>query len=126
MLGSILFTIGALFTIVGILEFRSFRKVSGVEVSNLITSGIYRWSRNPQFFGLYLSLLGMSILGRSWYAILLSTIAIIYCHYYIVKAEEPFLTKIFGDEYVLYKSKTPRYIGIPKKVRNNTKRNKLS
>jgi len=40
-------------TLTGIFEFCSLRKVSGMEVSKLITTGIYYWSRNPQFLGLY-------------------------------------------------------------------------
>ena len=59
-----------------------------------MTTGIYRWSRNPHFLGLYLALLGISLLGRSGYALLLTTIAVIFCHYYIVKAEEPYLERI--------------------------------
>jgi len=86
-----------------------------MEVSKLITTGIYRWSRNPQFLGFYLSLLGLSLLGRSGYALLLAIIAIIYCHDYIVKVEEPYLERIFKEEYRAYKSRTPRYFGIPRK-----------
>ncbi len=117
--GSTLLILGIILTSMGISEFRSIRKVSGMEVSKLITSGIYNRSRNPQFLGFYLSLMGISLLGRSGYAILLSVIAIIWCHYYIVKIEEPYLERIFGDEYLKYKSNTPRYLKIkPWKGRN--------
>jgi len=92
-----------------------------MEVSKLITTGIYRWSRNPQFLGLYFSLLGMSLFGRSGFALLLTAIAIIYCHYYIVKMEEPYLERIFGEDYIVYKLRTPRYIGIPKSKENTAK-----
>lgn len=112
--GLALFGVGCILTLIGIIEFRSLRKISGMEVSKLITTVIYRWSRNPQFLGFYLALLGMSLLGRSGYAVLLTGIAIIYCHYYILKVEEPYLERIFGKEYVAYRSKTPRYLGVPK------------
>jgi len=42
---------GLLIMLLGMLEFHSARKISGMEVSKLITTGIYRWSRNPQFLG---------------------------------------------------------------------------
>jgi len=112
--GLSLFGAGCIFTAASIIKFRSLRKISGIEVSGLITTGIYRWSRNPQFLGFYLALLGMSLLGRSGYALLLAIIAVIYCHYYIVKVEEPYLERIFGEEYRAYKLRTPRYIGMPK------------
>ena len=41
--------------------------------------------------------------------LLLSAIAIAYCHYYIVKVEEPHLERVFGEEYRVYKSRVPRY-----------------
>jgi len=62
--------------------------------------------------GFYLALLGISLLGRSGYGLLLTVMAIIYCHYYIVKAEEPYLERIFGEGYLMYRLKTPRYIRI--------------
>jgi len=113
--GLLLFVVGFILIAAGVIEFRSIRKISAMEVSNLITTGIYRWSRNPQFLGFYLMLLGISLLGRSGYALLLAVIAIIYCHDYIVKVEEPYLERIFGEKYIAYKPSTPRYFGMPKK-----------
>ena len=77
--GLILLGVGCSLTLIGIIEFHSLRKISGMEVSNLITTGIYRWSRNPQFLGFYLALLGISFIGRSGYAFLLAIMAIVYC-----------------------------------------------
>ena len=114
MTGLLLFGVGCLLIAAGIIEFRSIRKISAMEVSKLITTGIYRWSRNPQFLGFYLTLLGLSLMGRSGYALLLAIIAIIYCHDYIIKVEAPYLERIFGEEYKAYKSRTSRYFGIPK------------
>ena len=100
---------GLVLTLIGVLEFKSIKRMSGLDASRLITSGVYRWSRNPQFLGAYLSFLGISLAGRSGYALLLSAIAIAYCHYYIVKVEEPHLERVFGEEYRVYKSRVPRY-----------------
>ncbi|HDM44927.1 MAG TPA: hypothetical protein ENG07_00330 [Candidatus Bathyarchaeota archaeon] len=43
-------------------------------------------------------------------ALPLKALAAVYCHYYIVKVEEPYLTLVFGEE-VLYRLGTPRYFG---------------
>jgi len=106
--------VGGMLTLAGATEFHSLRRISRMEVSKLITTGIYCWSRNPQFLGLYPALFGISFLGRSRYAFLLTVIAVTYCHYYIVKVE-PYLERIFGEEYITYKSRTPRIPQIPEK-----------
>ncbi len=112
LIGSLTFLVGCVFLLAEMVEFHSLRKISGLEVSKLITTGIYRWSRNPQFLGFYLILVGISLFSFSGYALLLTAIAIIFCHYYIVKIEEPYLVKVFGEEYIKYKLRTPRYFAI--------------
>jgi protein-S-isoprenylcysteine O-methyltransferase Ste14 len=113
--GSLLAVVGLAIMLLGVLEFRSFRRMSGMDASKLITGGIYRHSRNPQYVGWFLSLFGISIAGRSGFALLLTIALIIGIHLYNIKLEEPYLERIFGEEYRRYKERTPRYFGMPKK-----------
>lgn len=112
--------LGSYLTLAGVAEFGSIRKVSGLEISKLVTTGIYRYSRNPQFLGFYLVLFGVSVVGSSGFALFLVVLAVIYGHYYIVKYEEPYLMKVFGEEYIRYISKTSRYFGFPRSIREES------
>ncbi|NOX71275.1 MAG: isoprenylcysteine carboxylmethyltransferase family protein [Candidatus Micrarchaeota archaeon] len=111
-MGIVILGIGVIIMIMGLIEFRSTRRVMGQDASKLITSGIYRWSRNPQLLGTYLLIFGISIMERSGLAFLFTIIGILYYHLYTIKLEEPFLERMFGEEYRRYKSRTPRYIRV--------------
>lgn len=113
--GSVMFGVGMIIMLAGMIEFRSIRRISGSDTSELVITGIYQWSRNPQYFGWFLVLLGISLIGRSGLALLYTTIGIILFHFYITRMEEPYLEHIFGEKYLSYKSRTPKYIEIPKK-----------
>lgn len=107
--------IGLIIMLAGVVEFHSFRRMSGLDTSKLITTGIYRYSRNPQYTGWFLALMGISLVGRSLLAFLLTIALIIGIHLYNVKLEEPYLELLFGKDYQGYKRSTPRYFGIPKR-----------
>ena len=96
--GSIILGAGMSIMLAGIIKFRSLRKISGLDTSGLVTTGIYQWSRNPQFFGWFLALIGISLIGRSGFSFLLTVLAIISSHYYITRIEEPYLERIFGEK----------------------------
>jgi len=113
--GSIMLGVGLVVMLDGMIHFHSIRKISGLETSELVTTGIYQWSRNPQYFGWFLVLLGISIIGGSGLALLYTILAIILFHFYITRIEEPYLGRILGEKYIQYKSRTPRYIGLPKR-----------
>jgi len=113
--GVILFGIGALILPIGMIEFRSLRRSCGQDTSGLVTTGIYRWSRNPQFVGWFSMLAGISLAGRSGFAFALTGVFVIVIHVYTVLLEEPYLEGLYGEEYRTYMSRAPRWIGIPKK-----------
>ena len=52
---------GILLCLAGITLFRSISKVMCLESKELTKSGIYRWSRNPQYVGWFLFLLGFAL-----------------------------------------------------------------
>ncbi|WP_087037045.1 methyltransferase family protein [Thermococcus litoralis] len=75
LIGGVVFAaVGFTIMLLGVLEFRSFKRMSGVDTSKLVTTGIYRYSRNPQNLGLLLVFLGISIAGRSLLALLLTAV----------------------------------------------------
>ncbi len=112
--GLILFVAGVVILPAGMIEFRSLRRSTGQDISKLITTGIYQWSRNPQFLGWSLMLFGVSLIGRSGLALALTVVFVIILHLYTVRLEEPYLERLYGDEYCMYKSRAARWIGIPK------------
>lgn len=76
--------------------------------NKLIVSGPFKYSRNPIYLGLILAFLGYSLALRSVYIIL--NILVIGYFYYAAVKEEKILEKIFGQEYLNYKSKVGRFV----------------
>jgi protein-S-isoprenylcysteine O-methyltransferase Ste14 len=74
----------------------------------LITTGIYKYSRNPGFVGFDLFFIGMALLFSNIVNILISCILLFLLHLQILE-EEKFLSKVFGKEYTGYQKKTRRY-----------------
>lgn len=85
------------------------RATSG-EVATLKTDGLYRWSRNPQYVADMAILAGWAILMASaWvWPIAISGIAVLVLAPF---AEEPWLSKQYGEEYERYRERTDRFIG---------------
>jgi protein-S-isoprenylcysteine O-methyltransferase Ste14 len=81
----------------------------GVKVTALRTTGLYRYSRNPQMLGGWFMVLGVVLNEPSAYAIGWSGVwAVI--GYWMVTTEEEHLRRIFGMEYDQYRQETPRYL----------------
>ena len=120
--GSAVFGAGVVVMLAGMVEFRSLGRISGSDTSELVTTGIYRWSRNPQYLGWFLVLLGISVIGSSGLALLYTMMGIVLFHFYTTQIEELYLEQIFGEKYLMYKEETPRYFGLPKEKRHNRPR----
>lgn len=102
--------------VLGLTQFGSYARATGQDNSRLITSGIYRWSRNPQVVGWSMILLGVSIAGRSGLAVLLTGVFTLVLHAYNVRLEEPYLERVYREQFRRYKAATPRYFGVPRKA----------
>lgn len=112
--GSVLIVVGIIVLATGMMEFRSLRRSCGQDISKLITTGIYRWSRNPQFIGCLFYLLGIALAGRSGLAFVLTGAAVIVIGLYTTRLAEPYLDRLYGEEYRSYRARVGRWISIPK------------
>ena len=83
---------------------RQIHKANG----ELVTSGLYRWVRHPQYFGLFLITVGFLI---QWPTII--TIAmwpvLMLMYYRLARREEKEMESRFGDQYVTYRQRVPMF-----------------
>jgi protein-S-isoprenylcysteine O-methyltransferase Ste14 len=86
----------------------------GREVGSLRTSGLYRYSRNPQLVGGFFFIVGYAMLWLSWQGALWASLWLVIAHL-MMRGEEAHLENVFGKEYRNYCARTPRYLGLPKK-----------
>jgi len=77
--------------------------------TQLVTDGIYKYSRNPAFVGFDLLYTGCVLTFPNILNIVLSLVAVIMLHIQIL-GEEKFLAEKFGKTYLDYKAKVKRYI----------------
>ena len=79
-------------------------------VKAIVTSGPYRISRNPIYLGFACTLIGLPLaLGTYWGAVL-SPVLALGMTTLVIRHEEAYLQKKFGDEYARYKSRVRRWL----------------
>lgn len=78
--------------------------------NSLQTSGIYAFTRNPMYLGLLLIYLGFSLCFGSWWNFLLLPVLLLIIQQYVIKREEQYLGRRFGERYFAYKKKVRRWI----------------
>ena len=81
-----------------------------------ITKGLYSYSRHPMYLAMFFEYIGMSTASASWVLLVFSTAFIILVGMEAV-SEELFCLGQYGDAYREYMNRTPRWIGIPKSVK---------
>ena len=93
-----------------------FLRVKGTPVPfnpppEVVTTGPYRYARNPMLTGVFLFLFGLGIAVDSLSLVLFFTPLFILTNVWELKEiEEPELVKRFGNEYIEYQLRTPMFI----------------
>ena len=80
------------------------------QVSSLVTSGVYQYSRNPMYVGLVLILLGWAFYLSHFLAFVLLPIFILYMTHFQIQPEERMMAQKFGKTYQDYLNKVRRWI----------------
>ena len=78
--------------------------------NQLITSGLYRFIRHPQYTGLFIGLFGEGIVH--WPTLFSIAIfpVIVLAYYLLARSEERKVLQQFGDEYREYQARVPMFI----------------
>lgn len=76
----------------------------------LVSSGPYRFTRNPMYLAMAIASFGVAIAAGSFYALLMLIPAIFLVHRHAIRREEAFLTQKFGEDYLTYKRSVRRWI----------------
>ena len=78
--------------------------------SSLVTSGIYRYTRNPMYLGMLFVLVGWALYLANVLAFLFLPAFILYMNRFQIEPEERALTALFGQEFLQYASRVRRWI----------------
>jgi protein-S-isoprenylcysteine O-methyltransferase Ste14 len=109
-ISGLLLFVGLIFTVISLINLgKSTRLGIPSDDTILKTNGIYKISRNPMYVGFNLITISSMIYSLHWLVIILGVYSLITYHL-IIKGEERFMIKRFGQGYQNYQSKVRRYL----------------
>jgi len=114
-LGGLLAAVGIVIDVTALMGFRkaatTVNPLDPSKASSLVTDGVFRVTRNPMYLGMVLLLIGWGVwLGSAspWLVPPLFVIAVTVVQ---IIPEEQALRRRFGEQYLSYQRKVPRWIG---------------
>jgi protein-S-isoprenylcysteine O-methyltransferase Ste14 len=101
--------------LLGIGAFIEFRKAHTTldphgSAKQLVTSGIYRFSRNPIYLGFLLMVIGLPLNSGLYWGIVLAPFYVLMMYRLIIQHEEAYLARKFGKTYTGYTSRVRRWL----------------
>jgi protein-S-isoprenylcysteine O-methyltransferase Ste14 len=106
--------IGMWFVIAGIISFRKARTtihpMTPEKASSLVTTGVYKMTRNPMYLGALFILMGWGLYLTNLFSSVASVLFIIYMNQFQIIPEERVLSFIFGEEFSNYTNQVRRWL----------------
>lgn len=101
--------------LLGIGAFIEFRKAHTTldphgSAKQLVTSGIYRFTRNPIYLGFLLMVIGLPLNSGLIWGIVMAPLYIMMMTRLVIEREEAYLEKKFKEQYESYMSRVRRWI----------------
>lgn len=78
--------------------------------AHLVTTGVYRWTRNPMYLGMAVLYCGLTLVFDSILALCFLPIILLIIQVQVIAREEAYLDRRFGPEYRSYKARVRRWI----------------
>lgn len=76
----------------------------------LVTTGAYRWSRNPMYVGFTCCYIGVALWVNSLWPLLALPAVIAAMNWGVISREEAYLERIFGEPYRAYRTQVRRWL----------------
>jgi protein-S-isoprenylcysteine O-methyltransferase Ste14 len=106
--------IGQSISISGIVSFRraktTINPIKLSAASSLVSSGVYRFTRNPMYLGLLVTLTAWAVFLSNLLALLAAPLFVLYINRFQINPEERVLSSLFGAEYAAYKERARRWL----------------
>ena len=110
----VLVCVGQGIAIAGMVAFRraktTVNPVKASSASSLVIRGVYRYTRNPMYVGLLLTLLAWGVFLANPFAVLWVVVFVLYITRFQIIPEERVLASLFGAEYEAYKGRVRRWV----------------
>lgn len=84
--------------------------VGGRKNNELVTDGPFSIVRNPLYVGSFFAMVGLGLLTGSLLITLLIVLAFVFCYALTVPREELYLSRKFGEQYIRYMQRVPRWL----------------
>ena len=101
-----------LFMLITLLHFKNSLRfgLNKKNAGELITTGVFAFSRNPFFLSLNMYFLGIALLQPNLFFMGFAILTLVSIHFFILK-EEKFIRSVYGEKYLEYLKKVRRYLG---------------
>ena len=110
----VLASVGLVFGLAGMVSFwrakTTINPTRPTATSSLVTSGAFRFTRNPMYLSLLLYLFAWAAYLSNLLALLFVPVYVLYINEFQIKPEERVLSSLFGPEYAAYKERVRRWL----------------
>jgi protein-S-isoprenylcysteine O-methyltransferase Ste14 len=115
----LLMAIGLVFAAIGLVLFGAglltfARAKTGIMLqraaTSVVTSGPYRWSRNPQYVGFVSAYLGASLIANTLWPLIFLPLVILALNRLVIAREERYMERLFDASYQAYTKRVPRWL----------------
>lgn len=76
----------------------------------LVTTGPYRFTRNPMYLGFTLIYLGVAVWSNALWPLLFLPFVLVAMHYGVILREEAYMASTFGADYEAYRERVRRWL----------------
>ncbi|TMR08125.1 isoprenylcysteine carboxylmethyltransferase family protein [Nonomuraea turkmeniaca] len=84
--------------------------VDHAATTELVTTGVFAWVRNPIFTAMIVALLGLPLMVFTWLSVLTVVLLVVAVEIQVRVVEEPYLARVHGEDFAAYTSRTGRFL----------------